>query len=135
MNLNRLVTSIPVDKTANLVMNSKGVHYNHYELQYNNKLTDSENIIEFYTFNDVKRLFNKKRFEQCKHLFGLKLGHLTVLGYLKTKKRGNKGSQWVCKCLCGMYVIRVYKKLTRQKTARCYRCHKNYAIRNQYIAG
>lgn len=65
-------------------------------------------------------------------LVGMRRGQLTVIGYHGSKK--SRGSQWVCRCDCGRYEIRLGSSI--QKGIRddlwdaCYFCQKTAFLRD-----
>jgi predicted SprT family Zn-dependent metalloprotease len=61
-------------------------------------------------------------------LTGLQIGNLKVIGYYGGKSRANRGSAWVCRCVCGRHEVRRSQSLRRGVADVCQACQAEKKI-------
>lgn len=81
----------------------------------------------------------KRRYREMRpeNLAGRRIGRLTVVGYWGRAGEGNEGSisqKWVCRCDCGLYVVRTGKtiKAARDPDDKCEYCRHLAFVKRSY---
>jgi hypothetical protein len=113
---------VPADKTALLVV-LKGEHYTPNKRSTQVLFDVRPPMIEL----------RRRGPQQTEDMTGRKLGRLEVVGYWGSTGVGAAGQKWVCRCRCGMYVIRAAKtiRLARDPDDKCEHCRHLEYIKKQ----
>jgi hypothetical protein len=128
--LERIATSIPLNKTAGLVT-SKGVHWTPDRKPANALIRASADLLPV---NNSPKISATAIFRE---LVGNTFGRWKVIGYAATQAP-NKKSRWVVKCSCGRYEHRHAKTIRRapQTGDKCGECqHLDYVRRSYKFHG
>jgi len=114
MDIDKVITSIPVDRTASIVT-SKGFNF-----QSNKKILNADQSMPI-EIQSIPR-------HVVEDLTGVKRGRLTVVGY----SRNNKG-RWVVRCDCGIYTLRRHKSIKNEQNDvdRCEACRETLYFRRR----
>lgn len=117
-NYDFVVTNKPVNSTAKKVL-QKGEH-----CEIDKKFKSSESLL----YTDIMPKCEKYKGPKKHNLSGKKYGNLTVIKYYK---KGRNNAKWLCKCSCGMYIIRLAKSLKRGNSTECDKCNTIKDMRNK----
>jgi predicted SprT family Zn-dependent metalloprotease len=126
--VDKIITSVPLNRTAARVINQTGEHYdpkvNYHEVLHFENRPPLRDLSEY----------RKEHQETYQTIIGRRFGRFVVVGILAGANRKRKTAAWVCRCDCGHYEVRNARVIKNPNNImdRCQNCWHEYRAQQRF---